>query len=103
MEGHVFSFQDVTRLESIDNLMQEFELGRVVQIPRAVLSAYDEGRYPLRLRWNADSIPFNFDFQQLRTYVHADDKQVQVSGSVAGDKRMGTIHMLTHGVPAQVC
>ena len=103
MEGHVFSFQDVTRLEFIENLMQEFELGRVVQIPRAVLSAYDEGRYPLRLRWNADSIPFNFDFQQLRTYVHADDKQVQVSGSVAGDKRMGTIHMLTHGVPAQVC
>ena len=64
-------------------------------VPRPVPAA-DWGRYPPKMRYNCDQVPFNLDNSGRRTYIKAQSDVAVITGQPGSEKRFGTLQVCLH-------
>ena len=64
-------------------------------VPRPVPAA-DWGRYPPKMRYNCDQVPFNLDNSGRRTYIKAQSDVAVITGQPGSENRFGTLQVCLH-------
>ncbi len=71
-------------------------------LPQEGVTVRDDewGRFPLKYRFNVDSVPVTLEHLPRRSFFPGEDRTSQVMGAPSEDKRFCTMHVCVHGAPA---